>query len=268
MRRLAIGYIWDSPFVYTDFVESVLNLRRPQGYEVRCVRGTGFCPSRRHIDACEKALAWNADLLLILGADQTYPEEMVERLVGHWEQRGGVIAALVPFRGYVDWQGMRPFQPLAWRLECEGVRAFRSYEQDPDMMVCINPGDGAVQRAHITGSGVLLFHTDLLRALRKPWFYDRVDPETMHRVADTDTRFVWRLQEEAGAQLWIDTTIRVKHLHIFGIDETFQERFADWADPTVASDRRICRFRAELPEGMTHGKEAVADAEVGRKGHV
>ena len=47
------------------------------------------------------------------------------------------------------------------------------------------------------------------------------------------TWFVWRLHAEAGAQVWVDTTIRVRHIHPFLIDESFQERFADYAIPGV-----------------------------------
>ena len=248
--KLAICWIWDSPFTFTRFADSALNLRHPPDYEMRWFRGVGYAPARRHIDALEKALAWGADLLCIIGAAQTYPEDMFEKLVADWEQVGGMIGALVPFRGYVDWQAMRPFQPLAWRLDPgpSGLREFRGVDKDPDMLIPIRPEDGPLQRAHLTGSGVVLFHRDALLSLKQPWFYESVDPKTMHRVADTDTRWVWRMQVEAGILLWIDTTIRVKHCHIFEIDETFQDRFTDWMDPANQStDRSICRFREELP---------------------
>lgn len=250
---------WDSPFVFRRFVESALNLRHPSGYEVQWCMGGGWSPARRHIDALEKALAWGADLLVILGADQVYEPDVLERLTARWEQLGvgSIISALVPLRGFIDWQGtLRPFQPLAWRLECDGVRAFRGYDVDGDMMKVVSPADGDLQRAHIVGSGCILFHRDLYLALKPPQFYERVDPETMYRVADQDTRAVWRLQEEAGGTLWVDTTIKVQHLHIFPIDETFQDRFADWADPsTPGIDRTICRFREELPH---HGAASSA----------
>ena len=67
--------------------------------------------------------------------------------------------------------------------------------------------------------------------MQKPWFYYRVDIETMQRVADMDTRFVWRLRAEAQAEVWVDTTIEVKHLHTFEIDGSFQHRFDDWIIP-------------------------------------
>lgn len=253
MVKLAICVIWDSPFMFSKCVDSLLNLHYPDGFEAHWFRGIGWGPSRRHNDAMEKALAWGADLIVILGADQTYPGDMLEKLTEDYRQTGGMIGALVPFRGYVDWMPeLRPFIPVAWRLDpgLAGIREFRGVDLDPDMLKIIDPTHGSLQRAHIVGSGVLLFHRDVLLALRRPWFYETVDRDTMHRVADTDTRFVWRMQVEAGVQLWIDTTIKVGHLHIFDIDDTYQDRFADWADPsTEGIDRSIIRFKEDLPGG-------------------
>lgn len=250
MPKLALCVPWDSPFTFFKFTKSALNLAHPSGWELQWFFGSGWCPARRHADACEQALAWDADLLCILGADQEYPPDMLPRLLQSWQRVGGMIAALVPFRGYVSWQQMAPFQPLAWRLDpgVAGMRVFRGAQQDADMLKLVTPKDGDLQRAHIIGSGVLLFHRDVLLGLKKPWFYESVDPETFHRTADQDTRFVWRMQTEVGVPLHIDTTIRVKHDHVFSIDETFQHRFLDWMDRDEPSrDPVITRFRDELP---------------------
>jgi len=250
--RLGLCVPWDSPFVFLRFARSALNLHAPEGYDIQWFFGSGFCPARRHADACEQALAWGADLLCILGADQTYPADMLQRLVARRESSfyDMIVAAAVPFRGYVSWQKMAPFQPLAWRLESNETREFRGVDYDADMMKLIDPADGEFQLAHIIGSGVLLFARETLLALKKPWFYERVDPETFHRVADMDTKFVHRLQVETGTPLYVDTTIKVRHCHVFEIDETYQHRFLDWMNPAEPStDRSICRFREELPKG-------------------
>ncbi len=242
--KLGICLPWDSAFMFTKFVMSALNLQHPEGYEVQWFSGHGWCPARRHADACEQAIDAGADLLLILGADQTYPPDMLCRLVARWEQVGGqgIIGAMVPMRGYVSWQGdLKPFQPLAWRSpdawsDCAGTPAL------------IRREDGDFVRANIIGTGVTLFHRDVFLSLKDPKFYEHVDPETMHRVADMDSTFVRRLQVETGTPLYVDTTILVGHCHVFEIDDTYAERFADWADPaTPGIDRTICRFRAELP---------------------
>jgi hypothetical protein len=253
--RLAVGTPWASPFVWTRWADAMLNLERPgairnalgqlEPSEVRFFRGVGWCPARRHASICEKALEWGADLICIVGADQIHPEDMLPRLVARWNEGYEVIAALVPARGFVGWQEMLPFQRMAWRLKTAGAAPSVSLETlnaangVPAAVDVVDPAAGDVQPINFIGSGVLMFHRDHLLALPKPWFSETFNPETMERLASMDTTFVWRLQTEAGAQVWVDTTIKVRHLHAFEIDETYPERFKDWTQPG-AGDPTIC----------------------------
>ena len=245
--KLAVITPWSSPFMFTCYVDAMLNLKRPDGYDVRFFRGTGWCPARRHIDGCEQALEWGAELLLITGADQIHPPDMLVKLTGRWEEGYEVVSALVPCRGYVHWQPMMPFQPMAWRFKSASgkvgevdtrQREYRGMDLDFDMVHIIDPADGDIQPVNFIGSGVLMFHRDHLLALEKPWFRETIHWEDMKRTANMDCTFVWRLQREAYARAWVDTTIKVKHAHVFGIDETFSGRFADWA--IGGGEREIC----------------------------
>ena len=245
--KLAVGYPWMSPFVFTAFVDSTLNLIKPDGYEVRFFRGLGWSPGRRHTHICEQALEWEADLICIIGADQVHPEDMLVRLIKRLEEGYEIVACLVPARAYLNWQPMKPFQPMAWRFKTNDelgdteYRQYRNMKLDGDLVHVIKREDGEMVRANFCGSGVLLFHRDHLLALKKPWFYETVEAETQIRTANMDCTFVWRLQEEGGADVWIDTTIPIKHLHVFEIDDTFQERFKDWMNPGIG-DSAICNF--------------------------
>lgn len=253
--KLAVCTPWTSPFMWTGYVDAMLNMERPAEIrdtlgrlvplEVRFFRGPGWCPAKRHLSACEQALAWGADLICIVGADQVHPPDMLRRLVARWEQGCEVVAALVPARAFIGWQDMRPFQPMAWRLRRQGrvdmdaMNALASVKNDVEV---IDAADGDLQRVNFIGSGVLMFHRDHLAAMARPWFTEMYEPETLERTASMDTRFVWRLQVEAGAMVWVDTTIKVRHLHAFEIDDTFQDRFDDWRQPGVG-DPALCRFR-------------------------
>ena len=237
--KLALVTPWSSPFIWTKFTQNLTELLLGfdrDGYELAFFMGKGVDPAARHVNMCLQALEWGADLICIIGADQIHPPDMLNRLVDRWEEYDGVWSALVPFRGYVSWQHMKPFQPMGWRLRTDGVEEVGRLEDNPQQWEPIDPEAGDVQRVDVIGSGVLLFHRDHLLALRKPWWYYRVDPETMQRVADMDTRMVWRLRSEAGAIVYVDTTIKVKHLHTFEIDDSFQDRFMDWMDPTLTTD--------------------------------
>lgn len=239
--KLAVCWIWGSPFVWTRSVESMLALRHPAGVEVSFHRGTGWGPAKRHITACEKALAWGADFILILGADQVYEPDLLERLWARVMEGYEVVSAMVPARGYLGWQDMQPFQRMAWRLKSNGLNPV---EWSQDQLRAIDPADGAMQRIDFIGSGVLLFRREHLEALARPWFAEVIDPATQNRTACMDCRFVWRLRQEADAEVWVDTTIPVRHLHAFEIDESFSERFADWTTPGVGPSD-ICQFPAK-----------------------
>jgi len=258
MMKLALVTPWSSPFTWKKFTQNVADLLttfRRDEWGAKFFMGRGVDPAARHVDMIQQGLDWGADLICIIGADQIHPEDMLNKLIDRWyETEGGVISALVPFRGHVSWQDMRPFQPMGWRIVANNdngkIREFRGYSQDPDMFEPIDPEAGDLQRVDVIGSGVLLFHRQDILALARPWFYYKVDPETMQRVADMDTKFVWRLREEAQSQVWVDTTIKVKHIHDFEIDESFQYRFDDWMEPMVG-DQDIFKSlpRVAQPEG-------------------
>jgi len=252
--KLAVCTPWASPFIWTRYVDAMLDLQhpssinnplgQPEAAETRFFRGAGWCPARRHIEACEKAVGWGADLICIVGADQIHPSNMLLRLVERWNEGCEVISALIPTRGYISTTSMKPFQPMAYRLPYSGNGDLKIQQIDDaeKIVELIDPADGEVQRINFIGSGVLMFHRDHLLALERPWFYETVDQKTQGRLACMDTKFVWRLQVEAGAQVWVDTTIQVRHLHAMEIDETFQDRFLDWRE-SGKGDPAICVYK-------------------------
>ena len=226
--KLAIGYPWVSQFMWTFFAENAMNLQRPANS--RWFRGRGWCPARRHINICEQAVEWGASHILILGADQVHPEDMIPRLIKRVEEDDcEVITALVPARGNVVSMEMKPFQPMAWRWKVNfKPREYRSYDLDRDMLDVIDPKNGDLQQVDFIGSGVLMFPVDDLLMMKKPWFYEEFDPERYMRKASMDTRFVGKLKMVSGARVWVDTTIQVGHINPFVIDRSYQDRFGDW----------------------------------------
>lgn len=231
--KLAVGYPWSSPFMFTQFGEHLPNLERPDGVDVKFFKGGGWSPARRHIDLCEKAVKWGVDLICIIGADQVHPLNMLPRLYKRFEEGYDIVAALVPSRGYIPWMEMKPYQPMGWRFKTndetgtDKIQQYQGYKTSKDMLHAIKREDGEMVRCNFIGSGVLMFHVDYLLSLKKPWFFESINPEDQQREATMDSKFVWRLQSEAGGTVWVDTTILVKHLNVFKIDDTFQDRFKD-----------------------------------------
>ena len=136
---------------------------------------------------------------------------------------------------------MEVFQPLAWQIVNNGVQPFRGMDKDPDMLKQIDPANGDLQKVNVIGSGVLLFHKEHLLAVKKPWFFEQVHRENYRLVGDMDSMFIFRLQTEARVTVWVDTTIKVGHLNIFEIDETYQDRFQDWKEEGNG-DPELCRY--------------------------
>lgn len=218
VEKLAIGWPWDSPFTWTPFTQNLANLERPANSQI--FQGRGWCPARRHIHICQQAIEFGASHILIIGSDQIHPIDMIPRLIKRVEEDGcDVISALVPTRGHIPRQKMKPFQHMAWRLKDNFEEA------DP-----IDPKDGDLQEIDMIGSGVILFPVDALLAISEPWFKETYQRNNMARVACMDTRFCWALKVDAGVKIWVDTTIDVRHLSTFAIDDTYSDRFADFAD--------------------------------------
>lgn len=240
VRKLAIGYPWSSPFIWTKFHENVMNLERPEGLPIRWFRGNGWCPARRHIHICEQAIKWDASHILILGSDQIYPENLLPRLIKRHEIDGcEVITAMVPTRGLVPWVPMRPFQPVAYRFK-NGMDAGRyaGWEECQDMVEIIDSNSAnELERVDFIGSGCIMFPVDDLLTIPKPWFGETFIQEDMRRRASMDTRFMWELKKHAGAQAWVDTTIKIGHINDMIIDDSYQHRFTreDWKEEGYGS---------------------------------
>jgi len=174
-----------------------------------------------HNHGVEQALDWGADAICFLDPDQIHPEDMLQSLVSRLEGGCDVVGALVPLRMFVPQNGMKPFQSMAWVKEKDGT------------LRRIREADGDLQRVHSTGTGVLMIKASLVDRLRRPWFIERVDEDSFDRFGGSDTRFVGRLRDELGALIYVDTTIKVEHLKIFRIDETFSDRFSDYTNHDI-----------------------------------
>lgn len=218
MRKLAICYPGDMATVYTLAFESLVNITHPEGCEIRWFRGIGWCQARRRTQACEKALEWGAELIVQLDIDQVYEPDILFRLLARFDEGYRIIAAMVPMRGYVEESKLPPFGGCAWRL-LDGGKDFEP----------VRVTEGDVQKADFPTSACVLFAADDLKRLEKPWYFFEYDTKTYKLVKGEDGLFFLRMAK-LGVDSFVDTTIKVKHANVFGIDETFSGRFADWAE--------------------------------------
>jgi len=228
MRKLAVCFPGDMPSVFIKPFESMVNIEVPPGCTVKWFRGVGWCQARRRTHACERALEWGAELISQLDADQVYEPDVLSRLVSRFDEGYRIIAAMVPGRCYVKDSKNPPFTRLAWR-STEGGKAFEP----------VDPTEGDVLKADFPTSACVLFSAEDLRRLRQPWYFNKFDQKDMTLTQGEDGVFFMRMAK-MGIESYVDTTIQVKHSHVFEIDETFPSRFADWQDG--GGEPAICRY--------------------------
>ena len=226
MRKLAVCYPGDTQSVFMSSFASIVNIEYPD-CEVKWFRGVGWCQARRRTDVCEKALEWGADLICQLDIDQVYEPDVLKRLLERIDGGCDIVAAMVPLRGYIRASKTEPFGGAAWKMDggC--------FEQ-------VKRNDGDLQEAEFPTSACVMFKAEILDKLEKPWYQNKFDPATYRMIHGEDGTFFYRLSLK-GVKSYVDTTIKVKHCHVFQIDETYSERFADWADGH--GEPEICNYK-------------------------
>lgn len=225
--KVGICIPWDTPFVWTQPMFTIMNLQCPDGWEKKYFRGEGWCPANRHNAAVTKAMIWGCDYILILGADQLFEEDTLIRLASHVPQ-WDMVSGLVPARGTVEAIG-KPFGAFGFKLKPSRQFEVRdqSVEENWDR---IGPDDPP-QEIHSIGTGVLLLKSKIFDTMHQPWFKEYVmGGELYARKPVMDTQFVKHCVFGAGFRLFLDTTVIAKHLDAFHIDLSFMDRFADMKD--------------------------------------
>ncbi len=192
-------------------MDSYLNMERPSNSF--WVRGEGWCSSARHNNVIKKAIEGGASHILILGADQVHPLDMIPRLITKVEDGFDVVSAQVPMRGKVEGS---PWYSMSTGF-VRNADGFDLVEDAPSFY-----------KVDCIGSGVLIFPVYALDKLKKPYFKEIVEDEAEYiRKPNQDVVFTQRLTN-AGFEIWVDASIKVTHGGWMAVDETFKERFNDY----------------------------------------
>lgn len=138
------------------------------------------------------ALKENADALLMLDADQEYPEHTIPALLSHLAEGRADVASALCYRGYP------PFEPLVYRGEEEWV-----FATDEEF------GLGEVLEVTTIPGGCFLADIEVFKRIKEPWFRKPRSPLTGRRVGE-DLYFGMRCRR-AGFRMCVDTRVRVGH---------------------------------------------------------
>lgn len=194
--KLGIGLPLSWQYVPSEFMISFLVLNKPDYVLYREESGS---IEQMRISIAERALKDGCTHLLFLDADMVYPPDTFSRLMAH---DADVIGALC----YRRWA---PFEPLVFKHDGVGNTQMVPGED-------FNFGD--LIEVNGTGTGCLLFKTEVLLNLEKPWFeVTQEEREFSVHLTGEDINFCNKLKK-AGYKILVDTSVEVDHLTLFRVN--------------------------------------------------
>jgi len=225
--KIAVCVPWDTPFMWSAPAFNMLNWERPENADMRFFNGSGWCPAARHNQAVEKALSWGADLVMFNGPDHLCPFDIIPRMVNRLKEGWDMVHAMPPSRGVVGVDGT-PFKALSYKITgpIPKERAVMGGIQPSSIKVLSY--DDEPQSSHICGTGNVLMKSEIFDGLEKPYFEEEIKKDGKYsRYPVMDSTFIHRCTVESGARMFCDTSIRIAHLDVFAIDDTFTDRWKD-----------------------------------------
>ena len=134
------------------------------------------------------ALAKDATHLLFIDTDQTFPRDIVHRMLKH---RKPVLACNVPTK----------------EIPAKTNTFIKDLATGGAKLIPSPPGAEGLQEVWMTGTGVMMIDLQAIRdaELTHPFFYQRWDEENQRYLGE-DTGFCQKLHD-AGLGIWIDHTL-------------------------------------------------------------
>jgi hypothetical protein len=150
-----------------------------------------------------KFMAGNWDWFFLANDDQLYPPSSVKQMIAH--QKEAVVALSVSRKP--------PHAPLI-------------YDMVEDQFFCHNlkPLENGLIKIVGSGGGGLLLNRSVFEKVEEPWWNIAMMPNGEHGGEDL---FFNRKMNNAGIELWCDTTIRVGHMTTFTLTPT-QDKDGVW----------------------------------------
>lgn len=241
MIKIGIIVAWDSPFIWTAPAFNMMNWERPEGCELNFIMGVGWCPAARHNDGVAKAQEWGADLIAFNGGDHLCPKDILVRMKARIDEGWDMVQAIVPSRGICG-ANRAPFQSISYKIVGPIPENFVTNCPKGSMKILTEKDEP--QESHICGTGNIMMKAEILDGLERPYFEEHIKKDRMYgRECVQDSQFVSRCTIYGGAKLFCDTSIRLVHIDAFGIDETYQHRFADKvSDPKWSPSKDLRKY--------------------------
>lgn len=224
--KLAVCVPWDPPFFWTATSFNMLNWERPKDFDLRFILGVGWCPAARHNDAVAKSQQWGAEVIMFNGPDHLCPLDILPRMIARMREGWDIVHAMPPCRGVVGYDGI-PFKSIAYKIVGPLPKEDAILHANPKSIEVVT-NTSEPQQTHICGTGNIMMKAEIFDGLQKPYFEESIRKDGLYsRNCVQDSQFVFRCTVESGARMFCDTSIKLVHLDVFGIDETYSERFMD-----------------------------------------
>lgn len=209
--KLGIGFPLTDLTVYSSFMVSWTLMEKP-AYTLLMPVAPGTLEVIRN-NLVIQALREYCTHLLMMDTDQTYPIDVIQKLLSHEKD----VVAVNVHRRYP------PFDPILYRGE------LGNYHHVPDDE-CFS---GKLIEIDATGCGCILYNTDVFLDIPHPWF--EVYRMSDGRVVGEDIDFCSKIKD-AGYKIFADTSIKVGHISTMEITRSFYELYKkvkglEWRPP-------------------------------------
>jgi hypothetical protein len=193
--KLGIGIPHNFPMVPDEFFDSFIVMEKPDFSYLRSARSN--IENMRN-EIAREALRSGCTHVLMLDSDQAYEVETVMKLLSY----------KLPVVGCLVYRRYPPFDPLVFRNK-NGI--FESIiEWEPGSLIEVDR----------TGTGCILYDTEIFRAIPYPWFRFRSGP--YGATIGEDFGFCDDLRQK-GYKIYVDTSIPSDHLtHMLVNDATWK----------------------------------------------
>ena len=223
--KLGIGIPNNFPMVPSAFFDSFICMEKPDFVFLR----SSFGPiEEMRNNIVRDALLQGCTHLILMDTDQVYPVDTITRLLSH---RLPVVGCLL-FRRYP------PFDPLMLTGEVTKYSTVTEWK------------DGELVEVDATGTGCVLYDTEVFTRIPDPWFRFRKTVEGGE--IGEDIGFCHDIRK-AGFKIYVDTGIKVGHLTKMTVDQATWELYK--LSQEVAKRKLTAAPREDKVPNHSHGVE-------------
>ena len=210
--KLAIGIPASMQNIPVAFFDSFITMEKPNFEYVPAKNGPIEHLRNRIV---EQALANGCSHLLMMDTDQVYPKDTITKLLLH---NLPVVHGLV-YRRYP------PFDNLLYQGEVG------KYTNKTDYV------DGELVEVDACGTGCVLYSLNVFYKIKPPWYEFIANPDKEKGgIVGEDIGMCIKLKQ-AGYKIFVDTSVKIAHLALFSIDESFSQLYQSLVKRQIALNK-------------------------------